>query len=54
MYLALAMSAKTSLAATATTLTLLSMTASAWAAGNFTIKTTTVAESSGEWHIKVA
>ncbi len=26
---------------------------SAWAAGNFTIKTTTVAESNGEWHIKV-
>ncbi len=25
----------------------------AWAAGNFSIKTTTVAESSGEWHIKV-
>jgi MYXO-CTERM domain-containing protein len=47
------MSAKTSLAATATTLALLTMTASAWAAGNFSIKTTSVAESSGEWHIKV-
>ena len=28
-------------------------TASAWAAGNFSIKTTSIAESSGEWHIKV-
>jgi hypothetical protein len=53
MYLALAMFAKKRLAAAATTLVLLSTTASAWAAGNFTIKTTTVAESSGEWHIKV-
>lgn len=34
-------------------LPLLLTTSSAWAGGRFTIKTTTVAESNGEWHIKV-
>jgi hypothetical protein len=53
MYLALAMSAKTRLAAAVSALVLLTTTASAWAAGNFAIKTTSIAESSGEWHIKV-
>jgi MYXO-CTERM domain-containing protein len=47
------MSAKTRLAAAISALVLLTITASAWAGGSFTIKTTSVAESSGEWHIKV-
>ncbi len=58
-YLALAMFAKKRLAAATTLvlallgLALMLTTSSAWAAGNFSIKTTSVAESSGEWHIKV-
>lgn len=40
-------------AAIATVLLLLTASTRAWAGGNFTIKTTSVAENSGEWHIKV-
>ena len=49
--------AKTSLHAVLSFVVLLALvlttSTSAWAGGNFTIKTTTVAESNGEWHIKV-
>src|ERR1019366_8925105 len=40
-------------AAIATLLVVVTFSPRAWAGGAFTIKTTTVAESSGEWHIKV-
>jgi hypothetical protein len=48
--------AKTSLPSLFAFIALLALvltTSSAWAGGNFSIKTTTVAESNGEWHIKV-
>jgi hypothetical protein len=49
----MAMSAKNHIATAVCCLVVLMTTAKAWAAGNFSIKTTTVAESSGTWHIKV-
>jgi hypothetical protein len=41
------------LAATSTAAALVLVSAAAWAAGNFTLKTPTVEEKSGEWHVKV-
>lgn len=41
------------LAALGSFLAAFAVTSAAWAGGNFTLKTTSVAEKSGEWHIKV-
>ncbi len=41
------------LASLASTLAILTASQTAWAGGSFAVKTTSVAESHGEWHIKV-